>query len=281
MTARTSKGMPLHCKASRVLALAILAPAILAGSLSAAVLLGAPVKQASADEADQMSAIHKKSDFGFDVLREGSAIGHHSIDFTRSGGDLIVDVSIDLEVSFAFITLYRYTHRNREVWRDGQLYSINTRTDDDGTEHWVSGRATAEGFKVESDSGNAVLAADVIPSSYWHPDTREAETLLNTQTGELAQIKVAAGKTKNDLAMPWGPQAARSFEVSGDVDLNLWYDESGCLLKMNFAAPGDGSRIDYVPARHPVAGSGPSLAGYPMIGDCARVEVTQVEPARQ
>lgn len=275
MTARTSSRIPLHRQASRVFA-----SAALAAGLTAAVFLSLPVTQAPAGEQDQMSAVHKKSDFGFSVLREGSAIGHHSIDFTRRGDDLVVDVSIDLEVKFAFITLYRYTHRNQEVWRNGQLYSIKTKTDDDGTEHWVTGRATAGGFEVESDRGDAVLSADVIPSSYWHPDTRKAETLLNTQTGELAQINVAAGETKNYLAMPWGPQAARSFEVSGDVDLNLWYDESGCLLKMNFAAPGDGSQIDYVPARHPVSGSGPSLAGYPMIGDCARVEVTQVEPAQ-
>ncbi|TQV75852.1 DUF6134 family protein [Denitrobaculum tricleocarpae] len=270
MTARTSSRTSFAGQASKALTV----------TLFAALFLGLLAKQASAGDLDQVSAIHKKSDFGFSVLREGDAIGNHSIDFTRRGEDLVVDVSIDLEVKFAFITVYRYTHRNQEIWRDGQLYSIKTKTDDDGTEHWVKGRASAEGFVVESDSGNAVLPSDVIPSSYWHPDTPKAETLLNTQTGELAQINVAAAASKSYVPMPWGQEAARSFEISGDVDLNLWYDDKGCLLKMNFAAPGDGSQIDYVPARHPVSASGPSLAGYPLIGDCVRLEMTSIGPAQ-
>ncbi len=255
----------------------------LTGGLIAAVLavlfMGTLAKQAAASEVEPVSAVHTRSDIGFSVLREGDAIGNHSIDFTRRGDDLVVDVSIDLEVKFAFITVYRYTHRNQEVWRNGRLYSISTRTDDDGTEHWVKGRASAGGFLVESDSGKALLPSDVLPSSYWHPATPDAETLLNTQTGELAQINVVAAATKSELPMPWGREAARSFEVSGDVDLKLWYDDKGCLLKMNFAAPGDGSQIDYIPARHPVASGGPSLAGYPLIGDCVRLEMTSIQPA--
>ncbi len=249
----------------------------LAIALLATGLFGATAPSAAADDRNQISAAHKQSDFGFNVLREGDAIGHHSIDFTRRGDDLIVDVNIDLEVKFAFITVYRYTHRNQEIWRDGKLQSINTQTDDDGTKHWVKGQATDQGFALSSDSGNALLPSDVLPSSYWHPETPKAEALLNTQTGELAQIDVAASATKSDLPMPWGSQAARSFEVSGDVDLNLWYNDQGCLLKMNFAAPGDGSLIDYVPARHPAASSGPSLAGYPLIGDCVRLEMTSIQ----
>lgn len=256
------------------------ASSALAAALFATSLLALPAKHAAAVDSAQLNAVHKQSDFGFSVLREGDVIGHHSIDFSRRGDDLVVDVNIDLEVKFAFITVYRYTHRNQEIWRDGRLHAIDTQTDDDGTEHWVKGRASVAGFAIESDGGDALLPSNVIPSSYWHPDTPKAETLLNTQTGELAQIKVAAGADKSSIPMPWGPQVARSFEISGDVDLKLWYDDKGCLLKMNFAAPGDGSQIDYVPARHPMTSSAPSFAGYPLIGGCARLELTRVQPAQ-
>lgn len=249
-------------------------------TLLVASLLGLPAKHAAAAGNAQLSSLHKQSGLGFRVLREGDTIGHHSIDFSRRGDDLVVDVNIDLEVKFAFITVYRYTHRNQEIWRDGRLHAIDTQTNDDGNKHWVRGRANGEGFAIESDSGSRLMPSGIIPSSYWHPDTPRAETLLNTQTGELARIKVAAGAHKSDLPMPWGPQVAQSFEISGDVDLNLWYDDKGCLLKMNFSAPGDGSLIDYLPARHPLARSGPDLAGYPLIGDCFRLKVTGIQPAQ-
>ena len=221
------------------------------------------------------------SSLAFSVLRKGDVIGHHSIDFTRRGEDLIVDVDIDLELKFAFITLFRYEHRNREIWRGKRLISIDTRTDNDGTEHWITGRAGKAGFEVKSDGGEAVLPADVLPSSYWHPDTRKAKVLLNTQTGALAQIDVTAEANESNLPMPWGPQAAQGFKVSGDIDLNLWYDNRGCLLKLNFSAPNDGSLIDYSPATHLGADRDPSLAGHPLIGNCAGTRLTRAGQSQQ
>ena len=73
----------------------------LAITLLAAGSLGLSAKTALANESETLSAAHKQSDLGFNVLREGDAIGHHSIDFTRRGDDLVVDVNIDLEVKFA------------------------------------------------------------------------------------------------------------------------------------------------------------------------------------
>ncbi|WP_282605468.1 DUF6134 family protein [Pelagibius sp. Alg239-R121] len=229
----------------------------------------------ASDTEKYLGGIQQPSGLGFSVQREGDVIGHHSIDFTRRGDDLIVDVTIGLELKFAFITLFRYEHRNREVWRDERLVSIDTQTDNDGTEHWIKGRASDKGFEVKSDSGNTLMPADILPSSYWHPETPKARNLLNTQTGALASIQVTAGSSDNYVPMPWGPQNARSFKVSGDIDLNLWYDSKGCLLKLNFSAPKDGSLIDYTPARHLSSTDDPNLAGHPLIGSCTGSSLTR------
>lgn len=246
-------------------------------ALCAAALLGlaASPSDASSDGGNVRPG-EDPSSLAFSVLREGDVIGRHSIDFTRRGEDLIVDIDIDLELKFAFITLFRYEHSNREIWRGKRLISIDTKTDNNGTEHWISGRAGKEGFKVQSDSGEALLPSDVLPSSYWHPGTREARSLLNTQTGALAKVDVTPEGDESYVPMPWGPQTARAFKVSGDIDLNLWYDSRGCLLKLNFSAPKDGSLIDYSPASHLGADGDPSLAGHPLIGNCAGTRLTHV-----
>lgn len=247
-------------------------------ALCAAALLGlAAGKADAASDNIRASISDDPSSLAFSVLRKGDVIGSHSIDFTRRGEDLIVDIDIDLELKFAFITLFRYEHRNREIWRGERLISIDTRTDNNGTEHWLRGRAGDEGFEVTSDSGDALLPTDVLPSSYWHPDTRKATTLLNTQTGVLAEIEVTPESNESYVPMPWGPQTAQGFKVSGDIDLNLWYDSRGCLLKLNFAAPKDGSLIDYSPASHLGADGDPSLAGHPLIGRCAGTRLTQAD----
>ena len=177
----------------------------------------------------------------FEVVRSGKPMGRHTITVTRSDDEVIADIAIDLEVKFAFVTLYRYEHRNRERWRGGRLVSIETRTDNDGKRLTVSGRATDEGFVVtDSDGRERVHDPDILPTSYWDPRTRDATRLLNTQTGAIANVTIAPAST--DAADAPGTH----YVVSGDLDLNLWYDD-GCLTKLSFRAPKDNSLIDYRP----------------------------------
>ncbi len=178
----------------------------------------------------------------FDVLRKGQPMGRHTISVRRDGADIIADIAIDLKIKFAFITVFEYEHRNREVWRDNRLVSIETTTNNDGKRFRIAGRAEADGFRVTTGDGvERVFTADVLPTSYWHPRTPQATQLLNTQTGELAEVSITA------LPAGRADGGGRQYVVSGDLDLNLWYAD-GCLRKLNFRAPGDDSLIDYRPA---------------------------------
>jgi len=181
-------------------------------------------------------------DLAFDVLRKDKPMGRHTISVRREGADIIADIAIDLRIRFAFVTVFEYTHRNREVWRDNRLVSIETTTNNDGERFRIAGRAEAAGFRVTTGDGVArVFAADVLPTSYWHPRTPQATQLLNTQTGELAEVSITP------LPAGGADGGGRQYVVSGDLDLNLWYAD-GCLRKLNFRAPGDDTVIDYRPA---------------------------------
>ena len=53
----------------------------------------------------------------FSVFRRNdSPMGYHRLRFKRDGDRLIMEKEISLEVTLAFVTAYRYRHRNREVW---------------------------------------------------------------------------------------------------------------------------------------------------------------------
>ncbi|MCM0020859.1 MAG: DUF6134 family protein, partial [Tagaea sp.] len=66
----------------------------------------------------------------FDVLREGSPIGTHRVTIDRRDDEVRVEIAIDMAVRFAFLTVYRYTHRSRETWREGRLVALDAQTDD-------------------------------------------------------------------------------------------------------------------------------------------------------
>jgi len=80
-------------------------------------------------------------------LRNGAALGTHEIGFSRAGGRLVVEVAADYTVKLAFVTLFRYRMRAREVWEGGLLQSARASTDVNGKPERVT---TATGRSLRS-----------------------------------------------------------------------------------------------------------------------------------
>ncbi len=208
-----------------------------------AVLMFTGMTTATKVQADS-AGLDSRDSLSFEVLRDGSQIGHHKIAFERVGDELHVDVEVDLKVSLAFITLFSYEHRAKEVWRDGRLISLETQTNDDGEEFRVTARSTPEGLMVEGADGRFLAPAEILPTTYWHPDTVDQEFLLDTQHGRL--LSVSATPKGTDVIEAASEQLpAKRFAMEGDVEADLWYDPSGDWMKIAFSVRG--SEIDYIP----------------------------------
>jgi hypothetical protein len=175
----------------------------------------------------------------FDVYRDDTKIGTHRIDFRRTGTDRIeVEIAIDLEVGIGPITLYRYRHRNATLWVDGRLQRMDARTDDDGETYTVTARAGGDGLRVESSTvPSYVVPADALPTTYWMQETVSQSRLINTQNGKRAEVAVA-GQGADELEMPASRVSSRRFEMSGDIELTLWYEPGKSLAKLAFEARG-------------------------------------------
>ncbi|GAB4372787.1 MAG: hypothetical protein Kow00114_34460 [Kiloniellaceae bacterium] len=181
----------------------------------------------------------------FDIRRDGASIGGHRVSFRRREDRLEVDIDIDIDVSLAFIPLFAYRHRNREVWQDGRLLALDSETDDDGRHYSVSARAEAGGLRVSGSGGDFLAPADTLPTSYWNPRTVEQTQLLDSQHGHLLAVQARLlGEERLE-----GGEAARRFRLSGDLDLDLWYSATGEWLKIAFEARG--AAVSY--ARRPVS----------------------------
>jgi len=173
-------------------------------------------------------------DITFDIRRDGTSIGGHRVAFRRAGERLEVDIDIDIAVSLAFIPLFAYRHRNREIWRDGQLLALDSETDDDGERYTVSARAEGGVLRVTGSGGDFEAPADILPTSYWNPRTVEQTRLLDSQHGRLLAVQSRLlGEERLD-----GGDAARRYRLSGDLDLDLWYSAAGEWLKTAFMVRG-------------------------------------------
>ncbi len=181
-------------------------------------------------------------DLRFAVHRNDREIGYHALRFAPEGDRLTVRIQIELEVRFAFITAYRYTHENREEWVDGRLAGFNSVTDDNGTLHRVEASLEGDRLVVQGSDGQFTAPAGVLPATWWHADFIAGGRWINTQTGEIINSTVTSLGQETVEAEGRFVTADR-YRLAGDVDMDLWYAGER-WVKLAFDGP-DGSRIDY------------------------------------
>ncbi len=171
----------------------------------------------------------------FDVLRDGAPIGKHRVTIERDGTETRATIEIDMAVRLAFVTVYRYTHRSTELWREGRLVSLDARTDDNGTRTQVSARATDAGLAIDGSGGRYDAPAETVPTSYWNREKVMRSPLLDTQSGKLIDVSA--------MALAADANGTR-YRLAGDLEADLVYGPGGDWTGLSFAARG--ARIDYV-----------------------------------
>lgn len=174
----------------------------------------------------------------FDVFRGDSPMGRHTLDFARDGNRTTVDVAIDLEVKVAFVTAFKYTHRNREVWEGDRLVSLDSSTDDNGDAYEVTVRPDGDGLRIVSNvHGTQTVPADTVPSSYWNARTLEASRLLDTGQGRMLDIDV---RPEGEAAIRLRGQTAITdrYTIDSRIPIRIWYTKAGQWVGLQFSARG-------------------------------------------
>lgn len=168
----------------------------------------------------------------FVVLREGTPIGTHRVEVDASGDDVKVHVIIALDVGFGPIPLYRYRHDSREIWREGRLIQLDSRTDDDGDMLTLSVRSVPGGLLVDGSKGSFTAPADTVPTSYWNSVLAADRPLLDSQIGRLLDV----------VRVPLGPGRWR---LEGELNLDIAYTPQGRWTGLSFRHKG--ADFVYVP----------------------------------
>lgn len=178
------------------------------------------------------------------ILRNGSEIGRHRVSFVHGDDAMTVKTEVRIEVSFAFITLYRYALDGVEIWRHGRLAELHTTTDDDGDHYAVHALANGDTIVIEAGGDKWTAPATAMPSSLWHPDLARGPLLIGVEQGE--RMVVAAEEIGREVVPARGGEvSATHLVVSGELERELWYDDDGILVHLRLIAR-DGSNIVYV-----------------------------------
>lgn len=154
----------------------------------------------------------------FRVVRDGDDIGGHLLVVTRSGSDLQVAVDIELKVKILGITAYRYEMENREVWRDGRLISMDSKSNDDGDPAFSRCRAAGGEIEVEGSYWSGTVPGDSATTTYWNKAFLSRRHWISTADGDHLKVQVSEAG-----AGEIGGLATRMWKVGGDLDIDLHY----------------------------------------------------------
>ena len=181
----------------------------------AAVLLCAVAASASLDGARRLT---------FNVFLDEREIGLHRFGLETTPNGLRVETEAAFELTVLRITAFAYEHRNVELWRDGCLHSIDSRTNSNGKPYRVNGSAVGDAFLVSNGSGERRLPECVGTFSYW--DQRELlqrSKLLNSQTGDYVNV-TARALGPGSLMLGDRELPVERYELRGrDLEIQLAY----------------------------------------------------------
>ncbi len=219
--------------------------------IAAAMAVAAP-STASLNPPAAGAGVPRDGSIEFAVFRKGEQIGTHKIGFQEKDNRLQVEVSAELKVQMLFVTVYRYKHQSIELWSGDRMVAFESATKQNGKE-WVVDAHVAGNDKlvVKANDQQRVLPDTLPPTSYWRPEMMATSRWFNTQYGSPIDVNITPQGVEQVEAVGASVTAHR-YKVTGviaetgkPVDLDLWYGESGELVKMQFVAVADGSLIEF------------------------------------
>ena len=157
-------------------------------------------------------------------------IGRQVLTFSCSGDRLVVETTVDVAVQMALFTLYRQEAHYREVWEGDRLVRFESHTDDNGRVLAVSARAVGERIVIDGPNGHSEAPLMAVPDHPWNHDVVGRTLLFDPVDGTFRRVEVTdAGEVPVEVG---GRQImARKYLVSGDLEVELWYDENGGWVK--------------------------------------------------
>jgi hypothetical protein len=180
----------------------------------------------------------------FRVLRNGSAVGSHTLDFMPRDDGFDVHIAVDIAVALGPITLFRYRLDGTERWRGGIFVSFDSATNHDGKKETCSCQRQDKRLWVSGSQVTRYQApAEALPASHWNQAELRVPW-INIEDGHLMRPKVEPVGLEHLRRADGADLEAEHYKLSGDAPLDLWYEPDGRWASLTSHA-GDGSDIRY------------------------------------
>jgi len=160
----------------------------------------------------------------YTILKEGEPIGKEVVAINDTDKGYNVDVVTQTNVKMLFLE-FNYEHQRHEVWENGELVAMQSRTNDDGTHHEYNVTRTADGLQVMYDGKRKTFDLKSLPLSLWSKAALNRPVLFSVIDAEPYKIETKA-------------LGEDHFKIDGEITRELWFADDGYLEKAAFKRKG-------------------------------------------
>jgi hypothetical protein len=222
---------------------------IAASSILAATLLF--LSPASAQEVLKYNVEHPK--YG--------NIGTYTNTVSQNGDSTQVQTELHIAVKMIGISMFHQDATRQEHWDSQRLVGFQSKTDDNGTEISVIGKAADNGFDIQSSAIGAVVAPpQVHPSNPWAPFVLKTDLMMSSKTGKVLPV-VVTDTGEVTVTFDGQPVRAHQWFVDDDKHQVVWIDDKGVVIAFQTNEQGD--QVNFVLARSGTAEAAPAAAPTP------------------
>lgn len=193
-----------------------------------------------------ISSAHADETLNYQVLKDGEPIGFETVEITDTPDGYTATITTRTDVKVLFLQ-FQYGHSRLEKWRNDQLVSVDTDTNDDGSPYTYKAEYEGDCFEV---AGKGVAKRDACdgawPLTLWREDVTTKTSLYSVINAEPYAVTTRKTGTET-LAINNREIPATHYVMTGDVQRDLWYGDDGRLLKTSFKRKGydiDFIRVD-------------------------------------
>lgn len=179
----------------------------------------------------------------FEVLRNDRPVGRHVTRFERSGPYVTATSEMTLEVDVLFFTAYRFSYFAKGRWCGDRLWALSARRDDNGEVTEVRAYHDGDTLVVDSAGRHIEAPPDIVPTNHWYAGVVRRDAVLNTLTGGINHVDIVEAGVER-VTTGAGRVVATRYTYTGDLTTDVWYDDAGRWVKLEFEAR-DGSTITY------------------------------------
>lgn len=170
------------------------------------------------------------------ISLDGKKIGQVQYTVRTNDRGVVEELKTQSSLSILGFQVYYFTQDLHEVWRGGELQSMQGNTDDHRTIFKSSLQRNPTEYDGVLNGKTLALPHDAFPNSVWHYAITQKSLLFDLKDLRLMKVKVA--KSEDAVASGGRSTAASRFDFSGEWQASLWFDQNKQLLKMHYNVQG-------------------------------------------